>query len=632
MQTDISNAIRVMMGQLSTKSSNVRKLLKAKSLVSFLPSTKSSNIHLVSSRGSPDIFRSPDIFPQAVIAQFPVAGCKFLVSGYKFLVSGCKFMVSGCKFLLSGCKFLLSGCQFMVSGCQFMVSGCQFMVSGCQFMVSGCKFLLSGCKFLLSGCQVLLSGCQFMVSGCQFMISGCKFMISGCKFMISGCKFLLSGCKFMVSSIPYSGCQFLSQKKLGNFRRKSDVTQYSVAAAQMSLQKKLGNFRRKSDVTQYSVAAAQMSLQKKLGNLRKSDVTQYSVAAAHMSLEKMLGTACQSWQFVAFSLNTLTNDRPLSTLGYYLFHSTGLISDFKLKPSHLIKFLCRVEQGYKSNPYHSRIHATDVLQKYYVILTQGGLVPGYVDKLTLLGCLLAAIVHVYEHVGLTNDFLVNSGDSLAIRYNDRAPMENHHLAAAFDLLQHPDYNFTSEMHKKDQDTLRKLMIDLVLATDMKQHFSLLAHFRTVHRIAPSTCKLNSVSGDYVCDYNDTRTDSATKLVRAPLDESERLMSLQVALKMADLSHLSAKLPVHLQWVAALEEEFFRQGDSEMGNGMPASPLFDRTKQGISKSQVGFLDIIGTKPMFVYVMHNYKHWMAVEPGSTPLPSSNSLSRGSIDRLT
>jgi hypothetical protein len=41
-------------------------------------------------------------------------------------------------------------------------------------------------------------------------------------------------------------------------------------------------------------------------------------------------------------------------------------------------------------------------------------------------------------------------------------------------------------------------------------------------------------------------------------------------------------------VNQLEEEFFRQGDVERQTNMPISPLFDRAKQGITKSQVGLL--------------------------------------------
>lgn len=60
---------------------------------------------------------------------------------------------------------------------------------------------------------------------------------------------------------------------------------------------------------------------------------------------------------------------------------------------------------------------------------------------------------------------------------------------------------------------------------------------------------------------------------------------QVALKCADLGHLAGSLSVHQRWLAGLEEEFFRQGDREKAAGLPVSPLMDRGKQGITKSQV-----------------------------------------------
>lgn len=75
--------------------------------------------------------------------------------------------------------------------------------------------------------------------------------------------------------------------------------------------------------------------------------------------------------------------------------------------------LCRC----RPNPYHNSRHAADVLQTLHMILTSGGLMPGYADQLTLLGCYLAAVVHDFEHVGRSNDYLVNTHDTLAIRYN-----------------------------------------------------------------------------------------------------------------------------------------------------------------------------------------------------------------------
>ena len=61
--------------------------------------------------------------------------------------------------------------------------------------------------------------------------------------------------------------------------------------------------------------------------------------------------------------------------------------------------------------------------------------------------------------------------------------------------------------------------------------------------------------------------------------------LQMALKCADLGHLSAGREVHAKWVGLLQEEFFCQGDREREHGLPISPLMDRSKPGITKSQV-----------------------------------------------
>jgi len=107
----------------------------------------------------------------------------------------------------------------------------------------------------------------------------------------------------------------------------------------------------------------------------------------------------------------------------------------------------------------------------------------------------------------------------------------------------------------------------------------------------------------------------------PLDENERMLTLQMAIKCADLGHCTAALNVHKKWVAQLEEEFFRQGDVEQANHMSISPLFDRNQQGITKSQVGFFDIVviplyhtfgkvfsSCRPLLTYVMRNYNHWI------------------------
>ena len=98
----------------------------------------------------------------------------------------------------------------------------------------------------------------------------------------------------------------------------------------------------------------------------------------------------------------------------------------------------------------------------------------------------------------------------------------------------------------------------------------------------------------------------------------------MVLKCADLGHLSSSLEVHSEWVRLLEEEMFLQGDKERALGQPISPLMDRTKAGVTKSQVGFFSVVAL-PLFsafsqvfpgaeglVANMHaNYNHWREVE---------------------
>ena len=97
--------------------------------------------------------------------------------------------------------------------------------------------------------------------------------------------------------------------------------------------------------------------------------------------------------------------------------------------------------------------------------------------------------------------------------------------------------------------------------------------------------------------------------------------LQVALLTSTHSYPSLS-KVHLRWVYRLEEEFFCQGDSELEAGLPVSPLMDRTKEGVTKSQPGFFTIVAMpmfhsfcsvfpacQPMLRAVKSNYQHWLA-----------------------
>ncbi|KAJ9516143.1 hypothetical protein QJQ45_024571 [Haematococcus lacustris] len=392
-----------------------------------------------------------------------------------------------------------------------------------------------------------------------------------------------------------------------------------------------------------------------------------------LQLEQFLVSGADQWTFDAFRLDELSSGHALSTLAFYLLQSTGLMKQHSIRGVKVARFLRAIEAGYQANAYHNATHAADVLQTMHVVLQRSGMLPRYADPLTHLACLLAAAVHDLEHVGLTNDFLNNSDHDLAIRYNDRSPMENHHLAACFSLLQQPHLNFLSHFAKDVKDKLRKMVIELVLATDMKNHMAITSQFSTVHSLmakpAASThpvaephearSSARSSKGTAVSGPTPQLASQATGNAGGdgagqgslpgpcePLDEAERLLSLQVALKCADIGMIAEGQEVNMRWVQCLEQEFFAQGDKEKAAGLTVSPLMDRDKPGVSKSQVAFYDFVGTpmfqnftrvfpgmQPMMDQLQANYRYWKdkfppppPALPAPAPAPTSPSLPAG------
>ena len=96
----------------------------------------------------------------------------------------------------------------------------------------------------------------------------------------------------------------------------------------------------------------------------------------------------------------------------------------------------RVNSQYNSDnfsngaPYHNNLHACDVLQTTHCTISQTGL-KDWMSDLEIFSLLFSAIIHDYNHSGTTNNFHVQSTSDLAVIYNDKSVLENHHVAAFF---------------------------------------------------------------------------------------------------------------------------------------------------------------------------------------------------------
>lgn len=69
--------------------------------------------------------------------------------------------------------------------------------------------------------------------------------------------------------------------------------------------------------------------------------------------------------------------------------------------------------------------------------------------------------------------------SQAVLYNDRSVLENHHAAASWEMLTcESQYNFLGNLDAAEYKRLRFLIIEAILATDLKMHFDILDEFKT----------------------------------------------------------------------------------------------------------------------------------------------------------
>uniref|UniRef100_A0A2K6G4Z2 Phosphodiesterase n=1 Tax=Propithecus coquereli TaxID=379532 RepID=A0A2K6G4Z2_PROCO len=317
-----------------------------------------------------------------------------------------------------------------------------------------------------------------------------------------------------------------------------------------------------------------------------------------------------NWNFQIFELVEKMGEksgRILSQVMYTLFQDTGLLDIFKIPTQQFMKYFRALEDGYRDIPYHNRIHATDVLHAVWYLTTRpipglqqihndhgtgnetdsdGRINPGriaYISSkscsipdesygclssnipaLELMALYVAAAMHDYDHPGRTNAFLVATNAPQAVLYNDKSVLENHHAASAWNLyLSRPEYNFLLNLDHVEFKRFRFLVIEAILATDLKKHFDFLAEFNA---------KANDVNSNGI-EWN---------------SENDRLLVCQVCIKLADINGPAKVRDLHLKWTEGIVNEFYEQGDEEANLGLPISPFMDRSSPQLAKLQESFI--------------------------------------------
>ncbi|XP_051989582.1 cAMP-specific 3',5'-cyclic phosphodiesterase 4B-like isoform X2 [Xyrauchen texanus] len=275
------------------------------------------------------------------------------------------------------------------------------------------------------------------------------------------------------------------------------------------------------------------------------------------------------WGLNIFKVAEHSHHRPLTCIMYAIFQERDLMKTFKIPVDTFVTYMMTLEDHYHADvAYHNSLHAADVAQSIHILLSTPALDAVFTD-LEILAAIFAAAIHDVDHPGVSNQFLINTNSELALMYNDESVLENHHLAVGFKLLQGENCDIFQNLTKKQRQNLRKMVIDMVLATDMSKHMSLLADLKTM----VETKKVTSLGVLLLDNYTD------------------RIQVLRNMVHCADLSNPTKSLDLYRQWTNRIMEEFFHQGDRERERGMEISPMCDKHTASVEKSQVGFIDYI-----------------------------------------
>jgi hypothetical protein len=275
-------------------------------------------------------------------------------------------------------------------------------------------------------------------------------------------------------------------------------------------------------------------------------------------------------------------DKAIVSLAGKLIERHGLIDSLGLPRLKLERFLSAVNDSYAPAPptscltsrddlsrlsfmhapYHNLPHACDVTQcMYHLLFRDGGLVHSLqLNKVEQLAAILAAAAHDMDHEGLSNDFYSRMKDVRALVNGFNSVNERHHVACCLLLTGEPESDPFCTLSAENRAHAWFIMSEMILATDLKQHVSIMSEFK------------------------ERETDFAS-------DVEGKTLALKMALKVADIAHATHSREQHKLWTDRLEAECWRQGDLEKSYGLAVSPLADRDASKMRHGQTGFFDMV-----------------------------------------
>jgi hypothetical protein len=254
----------------------------------------------------------------------------------------------------------------------------------------------------------------------------------------------------------------------------------------------------------------------------------------------------------------------------------GLVTHLKITETKCVTFFHRVEALMQAQPYHNFTHICDVTQAVYSILRTSNIVH-WLTPNEITASFLAAVCHDLDHPGNSNALEVSEKTPLAQKYSD-SPLENHHAELALQLIE--EVGILKKLCSETQQTIKKEIVSLILATDMSKH-----------RV--KTADMEKLLKDNAKD---------TQAIRH--DPEKKSLILQNIMKCADISNQARCKAAADFWNKAIYSEFYAEGDLNEQRGRTVLPHMIRETNNIAKSSVAFGKGV-VQPMFELVLNFLK---------------------------
>lgn len=175
---------------------------------------------------------------------------------------------------------------------------------------------------------------------------------------------------------------------------------------------------------------------------------------------------------INFDINIFEYKKEICELVFNIFNNNLDFNKINIDSNKLKKIICEISKYYHNNPYHNFKHACQVVQFTHLLINKIDCKKYFTDY-EIFGILMAALVHDIDHPGHTNAFEINTHSHLALKYNDKSVLENHHCSLAFYLIYSKEIKLFENIDEKNISIIRNIIIESVLSTDIKYHSELI---------------------------------------------------------------------------------------------------------------------------------------------------------------